>query len=221
MPCCWPTWGPAAARRRRPRATSGAWPAFWPCISEGRLCRSTARLTPPCSPSLPTSSASCSFIFVLDGVVEVSAGGERATLHADGFAYLPAHLKASISSAAGAGLLVYERRYALPKVRMRAGGSEKGACKGAQAPLSPSLTHLRLSLHPRHSPRAPPSSCTAPRRSSRCCRCPARCLRCASCCRRRRSTTSTSVRVGGRMGGGVVWRRAVVGASACRLRLAH
>lgn len=54
------------------------------------------------------------FVFVLDGLVEVTAGSETATLHADDFAYFPAHLKqSSIKSAAGAGLLVFERRYAV------------------------------------------------------------------------------------------------------------
>lgn len=61
------------------------------------------------------------FLFVLDGVVEVAAGGQRATLHADDWAYLPAHAKHSVASAAGAGLLLFERRYAL-KVRGAGGG---------------------------------------------------------------------------------------------------
>ncbi|PSC68380.1 DNA-binding protein isoform X1 isoform C [Micractinium conductrix] len=53
------------------------------------------------------------FIFVLDGVVEVTASGEKVELHADDFAFLPAGMDHSVQSVAGAGLVVYERRYAL------------------------------------------------------------------------------------------------------------
>ena len=53
------------------------------------------------------------FLFVLDGVMEVAVGSERVTLHADDYAYLPAHAKHTISSANGAGLLLFERRYSL------------------------------------------------------------------------------------------------------------
>lgn len=72
--------------------------------------------------ALSSTSAGCSqvccpnlrsFMFVLDGVVEVVAGSERVTLHADDFAYIPAHLKHTVTSASGAGLLLFERRYAL------------------------------------------------------------------------------------------------------------
>lgn len=80
------------------------------------------------------------FLFVLDGVVEVAAGGQRATLHADDYAYLPAHAKHTVTSASGAGLLVFERRYAL-KVRLKLRRGEVGwwrarphACSGG--PLS-------------------------------------------------------------------------------------
>lgn len=52
-------------------------------------------------------------MFVLDGVVEVAAGSERVKLHADDFAYIPAHMKHTVTSASGAGLLLFERRYAL------------------------------------------------------------------------------------------------------------
>jgi (S)-ureidoglycine aminohydrolase len=53
------------------------------------------------------------FVFVLDGVVEVTVGQETVALHADDFAYVPAHLGHKVTSAAGAGLLLFERRYAL------------------------------------------------------------------------------------------------------------
>ena len=76
----------------------------------------------------PLPTTCCSFIFVLDGVVEVAAGSERVALHANDFAYVPAHLKHSITSADGAGLLLFERRYAL-KV---GGGSRARARASAQ-----------------------------------------------------------------------------------------
>lgn len=50
---------------------------------------------------------------MLDGVVEVTVGEEKVELRADDFAYLPAHLDHSVRSAAGAGVLLFERRYAL------------------------------------------------------------------------------------------------------------
>ncbi|EFN54219.1 hypothetical protein CHLNCDRAFT_17245, partial [Chlorella variabilis] len=53
------------------------------------------------------------FIFVLDGVVKVTAGSETVTLHADDFAYVPAHMEHVVTSASGAGLLLFERRYAV------------------------------------------------------------------------------------------------------------
>ncbi|KAL4458393.1 hypothetical protein ABPG75_013258 [Micractinium tetrahymenae] len=53
------------------------------------------------------------FLFVLDGVVEVTAGEQTVQLRADDYAYLPAGMEHSVRSAAGAGLLLYERRYAL------------------------------------------------------------------------------------------------------------
>lgn len=68
----------------------------------------------------------CSFIFVLDGVVEVVAGSERVTLHADDFAYIPAHLKHTVTSSNGAGLLLFERRYALKVGTSRRGGEVAG-----------------------------------------------------------------------------------------------
>jgi quercetin dioxygenase-like cupin family protein len=52
-------------------------------------------------------------MFVLDGEVEVTVGCEMATLHADDFAYVPAHLQSSVRSSTGAGVLLFERRYAL------------------------------------------------------------------------------------------------------------
>lgn len=65
-------------------------------------------LNPSITPIRPIS-----FIFVLDGVVEVTASGEKVELHADDFAFLPAGMDHSVQSVAGAGLVVYERRYAL------------------------------------------------------------------------------------------------------------
>lgn len=53
------------------------------------------------------------FLFVLDGEVEVAVGSETATLHADDFAYVPAHLQSRVLSSKGAGILLFERRYAL------------------------------------------------------------------------------------------------------------
>ena len=61
------------------------------------------------------------FIFVLDGEVEVVAGSERVRLHADDFAYVPPHAKHTVTSVAGAGLLLFERRYALKVRTQRAG----------------------------------------------------------------------------------------------------
>lgn len=79
-------------------------------------------LSPPPAPPLR-------FLFVLDGVVEVTADGQTVELRADDYAYLPAGLDHSVRSAAGAGLLLFERRYAL-KV--------SGAC-GLGQPGSPAL----------------------------------------------------------------------------------
>jgi len=60
------------------------------------------------------------FIFILDGQVSLisldqkTTFGDAATeLHADQFAYFPADFKHSVHSKSGAGLLVYERRYAM------------------------------------------------------------------------------------------------------------
>lgn len=50
---------------------------------------------------------------MLDGVVKVTAGSETVTLHADDFAYVPAHMEHVVTSASGAGLLLFERRYAV------------------------------------------------------------------------------------------------------------
>lgn len=55
----------------------------------------------------------CRFIFVLDGLVDVSAGAATEQLHADDYAYFPAGMRHSLASQSGAGLLVFERRYAL------------------------------------------------------------------------------------------------------------
>lgn len=65
---------------------------------------------------------------MLDGVVEVTADGRTVELRADDYAYLPAGLDHSVRSAAGAGLLLFERRYAL-KVRWAGslGGKRKEA----------------------------------------------------------------------------------------------
>lgn len=66
-----------------------------------------SRSTPHCGPRTPR------FLFVLDGMVEVTADGKTVELRADDYAYLPAGLDHSVRSAAGAGLLLFERRYAL------------------------------------------------------------------------------------------------------------
>ena len=65
------------------------------------------------------------FLFVLDGAarLQAEAAGVDAELRAGGFAYLPPDTPHRLTSAAGAGLLLFERRYALahaggqPKVR--------------------------------------------------------------------------------------------------------
>lgn len=64
------------------------------------------------SVSLPTT---CRFIFVLDGLVDIALADSKTEqqLHADDFAYFPADTQHSITSGHGAGLLVFERRYAL------------------------------------------------------------------------------------------------------------
>ncbi|GAB4822109.1 hypothetical protein N2152v2_009155 [Parachlorella kessleri] len=54
------------------------------------------------------------FALVLDGQVTVEAAGDSpVTLHANDFFYLPAGQAQSINSTKGAGLLVFERKYAL------------------------------------------------------------------------------------------------------------
>lgn len=61
-------------------------------------------------------SALSRFIFVLDGLVDVAVGISKSgeQLHADDYAYFPADAPHSITSLHGAGILVFERRYALP-----------------------------------------------------------------------------------------------------------
>ncbi|BDA47841.1 (S)-ureidoglycine aminohydrolase [Coccomyxa sp. Obi] len=56
------------------------------------------------------------FTFVLDGLVDVVVGSSKSgdQLHADDYAYFPADTPHSITSLHGAGMLVFERRYALP-----------------------------------------------------------------------------------------------------------
>jgi glyoxylate utilization-related uncharacterized protein len=56
----------------------------------------------------------CRFIFVLDGLAVATVGAASEQLHADDFAYFPADAPHSITSEKGAGLLVFERRYAIP-----------------------------------------------------------------------------------------------------------
>ena len=60
---------------------------------------------------------------MLDGAarVQAEAAGVDAELRAGGFAYLPPDTPHRLTSAAGAGLLLFERRYALA----RAGGQPK------------------------------------------------------------------------------------------------
>eukprot|EP00887_Chlorella_sp_A99_P006283 scaffold3.g6283.t1 len=53
------------------------------------------------------------FLFVLDGVVEVSAGGRSVRLHANDYAYLPAGLDHAVASTDGAGLVMFERQYSV------------------------------------------------------------------------------------------------------------
>lgn len=55
------------------------------------------------------------FLFVLEGaaLLEADAAGVRAELGAGAFAYLPPDTPHRLSSAANAGLLLFERRYAL------------------------------------------------------------------------------------------------------------
>ena len=68
------------------------------------------------SPPLPCPAPPCRFVFVLDGEVEVEAlpaGQARVSLHANDYAFLPAGAAHGLASAAGAGLLVFERRYAV------------------------------------------------------------------------------------------------------------
>ena len=59
------------------------------------------------------------FVFVLDGQLEAEAGSEMITLHADMFVYLPAHEPHRLFSGSGAGLLGFERRYALGQQRQQ------------------------------------------------------------------------------------------------------
>jgi (S)-ureidoglycine aminohydrolase len=55
------------------------------------------------------------FFMVLDGVVRLHVAEQPAIeLRANQFAYLPASLEHAVSSASGAGLVLYERRCALP-----------------------------------------------------------------------------------------------------------
>ncbi|KAK9790343.1 hypothetical protein WJX73_006610 [Symbiochloris irregularis] len=55
------------------------------------------------------------FVFVLDGAVKatLSSNKEEKLLHADDYAYFPADSANGLSSDAGAGLLIFERFYAL------------------------------------------------------------------------------------------------------------
>ena len=58
------------------------------------------------------SKNSCRFVFVLDGILNVTVAPARAAkvLHADEYAYLPADMQHTLSSDSGAGLLLFERR---------------------------------------------------------------------------------------------------------------
>ena len=81
------------------------------------------------------------FLFVLDGAarLQAEAAGVDAELRAGGFAYLPPDTPHRLTSAAGAGLLLFERRYALA----HAGGQPKvwaHVCtQGVQDDLQPAL----------------------------------------------------------------------------------
>lgn len=55
------------------------------------------------------------FVFVLDGGINLTDGGKApaAELHADDFVYFPPDHKGAMSSDAGAGLLIWERKYSI------------------------------------------------------------------------------------------------------------
>ena len=59
------------------------------------------------------------FVFVLDGKISVSVKKKGVPptleLHADQYAYFPPNCAFSMTSEAGAGLVVYERKYAVPR----------------------------------------------------------------------------------------------------------
>lgn len=56
------------------------------------------------------------FMFILDGVVQASINKKGAvSLHADQYAYLPPNTKYTVTSEHGAGLLIYERKYAIER----------------------------------------------------------------------------------------------------------
>lgn len=50
---------------------------------------------------------------MLDGIVDVTAGKESVQLHANDFAFFPAGQDHAITSANGAGLVVFEREYTI------------------------------------------------------------------------------------------------------------
>ncbi len=54
----------------------------------------------------------CRFVFVLDGVLNVTVASAKAAeeLHADQYAYIPADMQHTLTSDTGAGLLLFERR---------------------------------------------------------------------------------------------------------------
>ncbi len=98
-----------------------------------------------------TWSALCRFIFVLDGLVDVVVGSSKSgeQLHADDYAYFPADTPHSITTSHGAGILVFERRYALPdrKAAFQSGSTQSlpvVPCAGLPALDS---FHLHCQMH--------------------------------------------------------------------------
>ena len=57
------------------------------------------------------------FVFVMDGTIQAQCTakgqGSALDLHADSYVYFPAHQRHTLRSKSGAGLLIFERRYAL------------------------------------------------------------------------------------------------------------
>lgn len=69
--------------------------------------------------ALPPGAGIERFVFILDGKIRISIKKKGVPptldLHADQFAYFPPGCAFSMSSESGAGLVVYERRYNVPR----------------------------------------------------------------------------------------------------------